>query len=205
MSTDSPEFWDETWAEAGASGSGSDEILAKMVEHLAPQRALEIGCGLGGNAVWLAEHGWRVTAVDYSEIAIEKAKQLAAERGLEVDFLVADASTYRPSESFELITSFFIQLFPQQRAAMLANMSQALAPGGTLLFVSHDRSGPLSGWTEEDQLSLTDPQEIVGELPGLQIEQASVLEDGGSEHDAYENGESHGSRTTVVRAVRPES
>ena len=198
MSTDSPKFWDETWADTGAIGSGSDELLAEHVKHLTPGRALEIGCGMGGNAVWLAKNGWQVNAVDYSPVAIEKGKQLAAEQGVSVDFVVADASKYQPIENFDLITSFYIQLFPVQRARMLANMSKALAPGGTLLFVSHDESGSPSGWSEEDLLSLTNPEEIVKELPDLQIERALVLEHDGGEHEA----ESHGSRTTVVRAIR---
>ena len=210
MSTDSPEFWDSMWADIGSVGSGSDEILAEQVGHMTPGRALEIGCGIGGNAIWLAKNGWEVTAVDYSPVAIEKGKQLAAEQRVRVDFVVADASTYQPVGDFDLITSFYIQLFPVQRASMLANMSEALALGGTLLFVSHDESGSLSGWSEEDRLSLTNPEQIVRELPDLQIEQALVLEQYGGEHGAHEgehgaheDDESHGFRTTVVRATRP--
>jgi SAM-dependent methyltransferase len=190
MSTDSPKFWDETWAEMGAIGSGSDEILAVQVRHLIPGRALEIGCGMGGNAVWLAEHGWYVTAVDYSSVAIEKGEKLAAERGVSVDFVVADASTYQPVGNFDLIASFYIQPFAAQRASMLAQMSKALAPGGTLLFVSHDKAGPPSGWSEEDLLSLTSPEEIVRELLGLQIKQSATLN--------HEDGSSN----TIVRATQ---
>ncbi|MBS32881.1 MAG: class I SAM-dependent methyltransferase [SAR202 cluster bacterium] len=83
-----------------------------------------------------------MTALDYSPVAIEKGRQLAAEQGVNVEFIVGEASEYRPSERFDLITSFYIQLFPAQRANMLASMSDGLAPGGTLLFVSHDKSGP---------------------------------------------------------------
>ena len=67
----------------------------------------------------------------------------------------------------------------------LAKISEMLAPGGTLLFVSHDKSGSPSGWSEQDLLSLTNPEEIVRELPDLQIEHAFVLEN-----------------TTVVKAIR---
>ena len=73
MSTDTPEFWDDMWTDMEDCGSGSDRILAEQVESLTPARALEIGCGTGGNAVWLAEKGWRVTAVDYSAVAIENS------------------------------------------------------------------------------------------------------------------------------------
>ena len=156
-----------------------------------------------------------MTAVDYSAVAIEKGKRLADERGVNVEFVVADASQYQPKDHYNLITCFYIQLFPQQRANMLANMSKALAPGGTFLFVSHDKSGPPSGWSEEDLLSLTTPEKIVAELPELQIKQASVLNhdaegshashahhDGG-EQERREAHDAHGSSSTIVRAIRP--
>ena len=215
MSTDTPEFWNETWADIEDCGSGSDEILADQIECLTPGRALDVGCGTGGNAVWLAKHGWQVTAVDYSVVAIEKGKRLAAEQGVNVEFAVADASTREPQGHYDLITCFYIQMFPPQRANMLAKVSKALAPGGTFLFVSHDKSGPPSGWSVEDLRSLTTPEEIVAELSELQIEQAFVLNhdaevshashmhDDGGELEPHEAHDSHGSSSTIVRAIRP--
>ena len=211
MSTDTPEFWNEIWSDTDDLGSGSDEILADQLKDLTPGRALEIGCGDGRNAVWMAEQGWRVTAVDYSTVAIEKGRGLAAKRGVDVEFVEADAASYEPGDSFDLITSFYIQLFPRDRANMLAAMSKQLAPGGTLLFVSHDKSAPPSVWSEEDLLSLTTPEEVVAELAGLQIEQAIVLSHGGEGpepshvHNAegHESQGSHGSSSTIVRATRP--
>ncbi len=187
MSTDTPEFWNEIWADIEDCGSGSNEILVDQVKNLTPGRVLEYGCGTGGNAIWLAKQGWEVTAVDYSGVAIEKGKRLAAEQGVNVSLFVADASGYQPQGQYDLIASFYIQLFPQQRASMLVNSSNALTPGGSILFVSHDKSGPPSGWSVEDMESLTTPDEIVAELPELQIEQAFVLK----------------SSTTIVKAIRP--
>ena len=215
MSTDTPDFWNNMWAYLEDCGSGSDEILADQITGLEPGRVLEIGCGTGGNAVWLAKQGWQVTAVDFSLVAVEQGKRVAAEQGVNVDFVVADASTYQPQRQFDLITSFYIQLFPAQRANMLSNMSNALVPGGTLLFVSHDKSNPPSGWTEQDILSLTTPEEIVAELSELQIEQAIVLRDETvSSHESQMpicDGDKaphgahhpHRSHTTIVRAIRP--
>ena len=212
MSTDTPKFWDDLWADIEDCGSGSDEILADHVGSLTPGRALEVGCGTGGNAIWLAKQGWLVTAVDHSSVAVEMGRMMAAELGADVEFIVADASTYIPKDHYDLITCFYIQLFPEQRAALLANMSRALAPEGTLLFVSHDKSGSPAGWSDEDLLSLTTPEEIVAELSGLQIEMAYVLGGGdagalavhmdndGNEHEA--DG-SQDSNTTVVRATLP--
>ncbi len=215
MSTDTPDFWNEIWADTEDCGSGSDEILADQVRRLTPGRALDVGCGTGANAVWLATQGWQVTAVDYSVVAIQKGKRLAAERGVNLEFVVADASQYQPQGNYDLITCFYIQLFPQHRVGMLANMSEALAPGGTFLLVSHDKSGPPDGWSEDDLLSLTTPEEIVAELGDLQIEQAFVLSHDaegshashvhhdGDEQEPCEAHDSHGSSSTIVRAIRP--
>ena len=215
MSTDTPEFWNKIWSDIEDCGSGSDGILAEQVERLTRGLALDIGCGAGGNAVWLAKKGWQVTAVDYSEVAIERGKRLAAEQGVNVEFVVAEASTYQPQRNYDLITCFYIQMFPSQRANMLANVSKTLAPGGTLLFVSHDKSGPPSGWSEEDLLSLTTPEEIVVELPELLIEQAFVLNPDAEgshapqmhkdvgERESHEVHDSRGSNSTILRAIRP--
>ena len=211
MSTDTPKFWDDLWADIEDCGSGSDEILADHVRNLKPGRALEIGCGTGGNAIWLSKKDWLVTAVDFSLVAVEKGRRMAVEQGADIEFVVADASTYIPRGQYDLITSLYIQLFPEQRAAMLSNMSKALAPGGILLFVSHDKSGSPAGWSEEDLLSLTTPEEIVAELSGLQIEMAYVLGGGDADrashmqHDGSEDEhqDCRHSNTTIVKATRP--
>ena len=206
MSTDTPEFWNEIWADIEDCGSGSDQILVDEVEPLTPGRALDIGCGTGGNAVSLARQGWKVTAVDHSVVAIEKGKRRAVEQAVNIEFVVADASLYQPLSDYDLISCFYIQMFPTDRANMLAKMSEALAPGGTILFVSHDKSGPPTGWSEEDLPSLATPEEVVAELLGLEIEQAFVLEHNvESSHVCHEGTEqeTHQSRSTIVRAIRP--
>ena len=208
---DTAQWWNEIWATMDEASPGPDEILRNQVEGLPPGRALDIGCGAGGNAVWLAEQGWQVTAVDYSEVAVEKGKLLASERGTAVDFVVADAASFQPQGRYHLITSFYIQLPPEHRAKMLSNAAEALAPGGALLFVSHDKSSPPQGWAGDDLLTLTTPYEVAFELSDLKIEQAFVLEHGGPEHCASQvhdsedthNHESHGLSSTIVRAVRP--
>jgi SAM-dependent methyltransferase len=195
-------------------------MLVAQTATLTPGRALEIGCGAGANAVWLAERGWKVTAIDFAKAAIEQGRRLAGDRGVDVDFLVADAASYEPDREYDLVTSFYIQLPSAERAAMLATAASALAPSGTLLFVSHDRSSPPPDWTEEDLDTLTTPDEIASELSELEIKEAYVLEHehGGAhaspvressaapnEHGSQnaDAGDSPLARTTVVRAVRP--
>ena len=200
MSTDIIESWNEIWEKADYAAAVHDAVLEDIAGRLEPGRALEIGCGVGANALWLAERGWKATAVDYSDVAVRKASDLAAARGLDVEFLVDDATTFRPEGRFDLITSFYIQLPPEHRARMLSNAAASLAPGGTLLFVGHDKSAPPSGWDDEDLESLTTPEEVAAELPGLQIVQVSLIEDDGAhmshmpdpdEEEGHENGDSH--------------
>ena len=221
MSTDTIESWNEIWEKADYAAAVHDAVLEDIAGRLEPGRALEIGCGVGANALWLAERGWKATAVDYSDVAIRKASELAAARGLDAEFLVDDATTFRPEGRFDLITSFYIQLPPEHRARMLANSAASLAPGGTLLFVGHDKSAPPPGWSDDDLESLATPDEVVAELPGLEVLQASLIEDDGAhmshmpdpdEEEGHENdepheadeheGHSHGASTLVV-ARRP--
>ena len=180
MKSDTEEFWDDIWATMEHTFGDYDELLEEHTKSLKPGRALDLGCGSGGNAVWLAGRGWRVTAVDFSSVAIEKAKQRAADNQVEVEFIASDVTVYRPHGLYDLITSFYIQLWPEQRAQMLSAAVEALAPGGRLLFVSHDQSSPPSGWSREDLESLTTPDQVAAELHGLRIERAEVMEETGA-------------------------
>ncbi len=223
MRTDTVEFWNEIWSTMDHAFADHDRALVDHVDDLKPGRALDLGCGSGGNAIWLAERGWQVTAVDFSEVVIDKARKRVADSGIEVEFVVSDVTTYRLDGRYDLITSFYIQLWPDQRARMLSNAAEVLAPGGRLLFVSHDKSRPLAGWSDEDLASLTTPEEVVAELSGLRIERADVVKESGAhmddmpdrdeshghephrhsgEYTEHGEGQSHGA-TTIVVAVRP--
>tara|TARA_Y100000294_G_scaffold170290_1_gene182396 strand:+ start:2768 stop:3298 length:531 start_codon:yes stop_codon:yes gene_type:complete len=175
---------------------------------LHPGRALDIGCGEGANAVWLAEQGWRVTAVDFAESGIRRGRELAAERGVEVDFLVADAGSYQSDDRFDLIILFYIQLAAEARLKVLATAARALAPGGLLLFAGHDRSDPPHEWKDEDRATLTTPEQVASELPGLTVLRAAVVSHEAGAHTAslqHESEGEHGSHgaTTLVLAVQP--
>ncbi len=224
MKSDTVEFWNDVWATMDHTFAGPDQLLAEQIQGLNPGRALDLGCGSGGNAVWLAGRGWQVTAVDFSSVAIGKAKLRAADNQVEVKFIVSDVTAYRPGELYDLIICFYIQLWPELRARMLSRIAKALAPGGRFLFVSHDQSSPPSGWSREDLASLTTPSEVAAELLGLRIERAAVVTERGAhaghtpdsgapeEHDS--RGSEHGSHeepepgapsrgaTTVVMGIK---
>jgi SAM-dependent methyltransferase len=114
-------------------------FLADEAATLEPGRALDLACGEGRNAVWLAEHGWSVTGVDFAEVGIDKGRRLAAERGVEVAWVVADATTWTPpAVGYDLVAVCYLQLPATARRQALAVAATATAPGGTLVVIAHD-------------------------------------------------------------------
>ena len=132
--------WDERYADRPLVWSaGPNQFLTEEVAGLPPGRALDLACGEGRNALWLAEQGWQVTGTDFSAVAIDKARQRAEQLGLEAAFHVADATDTAPGGPYDLVIVFYLQLPAEQRRAAHRNAAAALAPGGTLVIVGHDR------------------------------------------------------------------
>jgi thioredoxin reductase/SAM-dependent methyltransferase len=114
--------------------------LETAVGTLAPGSALDVGCGEGADAIWLAGRGWQVRAVDFSAISLERAAQHAAEAGVEVDWQRVDVTDWKPEATYDLVTSHFLQLPREPRREVFGRLAAAVAPGGTLLLVGHDVS-----------------------------------------------------------------
>ncbi|WP_424467107.1 class I SAM-dependent methyltransferase [Pseudoclavibacter helvolus] len=147
------EFWEELYSAKPAIWSGRvNANLASVVGGLSPGRALDLGCGEGGDAIWLAQQSWRVTGIDISSVAIERARAAATAAGVDgsrLDFVVGDLETWRPAEPLDLVTASFFQSPVQlQRARILREAALMLAPGGHLLTVAH--AGPPS-WVETSE------------------------------------------------------
>ena len=88
-----------------------NRFLVAEAETLAPGRAIDLACGEGRNAVWLAERGWQSVGVDFSEVGLQKARELANSRGVNVEWVVADLLGYRPDpHEFDLVLVFYLQL-----------------------------------------------------------------------------------------------
>jgi SAM-dependent methyltransferase len=147
------------------------------VEDLRPGRALDLGCGEGRNAVWLAQRGWRVTAVDFSEIALARARRLASSRSAAVEWVVADLRAYEPpAGAFDLVLYLYVHLPAPARRLVLRRAAAALAPGGALLVLGHDLANLTAGHGgPSDPAVLYTPAEIVTELPRLRIERAEQV------------------------------
>lgn len=158
--------WDQRYASRDRLWSPApNDVLVAAVAGLRPGRALDLGCGEGADALWLAERGWKVTAVDFSSVALERARAAARSRGLELCWVRADLRSYMPSNApFDLVTLLFIHLPPAERPALLARTAALVAPGGTLIVAGHDRSNPPEAHGPRRPDVLFTPEEIVREL-----------------------------------------
>ena len=118
-----------------------NRFLVAETETLAPGRAIDLACGEGRNAIWLAERGWRAVGADFSEVGLRKARELADSRGVNVEWVAADLLDYRPGpQAFDLVLVFYLQLAAADRQRVLQAAVEAVAPGGTFLLVAHDSS-----------------------------------------------------------------
>ncbi len=132
--------WEDRYRAAPVwSGRANPQLVAEIAE-LGPGTALDVGCGEGGDALWLAELGWRVTAVDFSTVALARGAAHAQERGLadRIDWVHADLRTWTPPEAaFDLVTAQYMHLPVADRKPLFDRLAAAVAPGGTLLIVGH--------------------------------------------------------------------
>ncbi len=155
-----------------------NRFVVEELEHVAPGRALDLGCGEGRNAVWLAARGWRVTGVDFSRVALEKAQLLAGDRGVEVEWVEADVRTWRPDEAaYDLVIVCYLHLQAEERRQAFAHAAAGLAPGGTFLVVGHDLANLAYGiGGPQDPAILYTAGDIAGELAPLDVERACIVE-----------------------------
>ena len=167
--------WDERYRQAEWVWSlAPNRFVAEQLAGLSPGRALDLACGEGRNALWLARRGWRVTAVDFSEVALDKGRERAAKDGLQLDWVAADLTVYVPEPGgFDLVLIAYLHLHPDDMQAVLSRAADALAPGGTLFVVGHDATNPAEGvGGPQDSSILYTPDVIAASLGPLRIERA---------------------------------
>ena len=157
-----------------------NRFLVAETETLAPGRAIDLACGEGRNAIWLAERGWRTVGVDFSEVGLQKARQLAAGRGVSAEWVAADLLEYRPEpKAFDLVLVFYLQVPAVERQPVLQAAADAVAPAGTFLLVAHDSSNLQHGYGgPQDPAVLYTARDVVADIDGrgLQIERAERVE-----------------------------
>lgn len=170
--------WDERYASAPdlVWTAEPNRFVVEEVAGLSPGRAIDLAAGEGRNAVWLAQQGWDVTAVDFSPVAIERGRELARQRNVTVDWQVADVTGYTPqADGFDLVLIAYLHLPAAESAAVLSHARDAVRADGRILVVGHDLAN-LSGGTggPQDPDILLTPEAVVKELQGLRIRRAET-------------------------------
>ena len=173
------EDWNERYAQKELVWTAEpNRRFAAEVDGLEPGRALDLACGEGRNAVWLAERGWRVTGVDFSDVALEKAARLAASRDVDVNWVVADVLDLEPEPgAFDLVAVLYLQLPREALLQAMRTAAVAVAPGGTLLVLGHDTTNLADGHGgPRDASVLYTAEDLVPALGDLLVERAEAVE-----------------------------
>ena len=160
----------------------ANQFVAAETEHLPPGRALDLAAGEGRNAIWLAQRGWNVTAVDFSQVALDKGRRLAESLDLadKLEWIRADVVTWTPPpDSYDLVVIAYLHLPASALRTAISHAASGLAAGGTIVIVGHDVTnldGGTGGPQDPDVLytpeQLTD---IVAEA-GLHTTKAGTVE-----------------------------
>lgn len=185
MSTiEAQEYWEQHYGAHDRVWTGRvNAQLADAVESLRPGRALDLGCGEGADALWLADRGWRVVAVDVSHTALQRAAADALDRGLErhIDFQRHDLSDSFPEGIFDLVTAHYLHSPARlNREQVLRRAAEAVESGGLLLIVDHGAAPPWAAKPAHDH-SFPSVDEVVASLnlddnawERLQVESVSL-------------------------------
>lgn len=165
--------WDERYAGTDLVwSSGPNHFVEAEVSGLPPGRALDLAAGEGRNAIWLAEQGWQVSAVDFSAVGLDKGRRVLAAheraRDLHVDWVQHDVLTFDPGPvGYDLALLAYLQLPGEERRAAIRAGFAALAAGGHLVVVAHDSTNLTEGTGgPQDPTVLYTAEEVLGDLDG---------------------------------------
>ena len=164
--------WDRRYAESErVFWIEPSPFLVELAAPLPSGRALDLAAGEGRNAVWLAERGWRVTAVDFSRVGLEKAERRAREAGVEMDYVHADLYGYEPPpRAFDLILIAYMHPKPRKRRLVFGRAAEAVAPDGHILVMGRDLSDLPAGLGPSDPARRFTPRRLSGAFPGIELE-----------------------------------
>lgn len=159
-------FWDGHYSRRAADAPVArvNVRLAEIAGPLRPGAALDLGCGAGGDALWLADQGWQVTAVDIAASAVNLLRQHADRAGKAVNALCVDLAEDFPAGTFDLVSAqYFHTPFTLDRAQVLRTAAKAVNSGGRLVIVDHGSTAPWS-WNQDADVRYPTPQEVAAEL-----------------------------------------
>lgn len=169
--------WNKRYAEKDLIWSAEpNQLFASLIENLNPGRALDVGCGEGRNAIWLAEQGWQVDAVDFSSTAINKARQIAYRRNVAVNFRHEDiCTTIVRKNYYDLVAVVFLHTSIEERVDWLTKVACGVANNGRFIYIGHDPLNIKKGvGGPQDVALLPECDEICNYLNGFDILQSEV-------------------------------
>ena len=164
--------WDARYAGSELIWSAEpNRFVAAEVDGLVPGRALDLACGEGRNALWLASRGWYAVGVDFSPVALEKARALAARAGVDVEWVLDDVTTYEPPPgAFDLVVIAYLHLRAGVLGPVLARAASAVSPGGVFLLVGHDSTNVTEGHGgPQDPSVLYGPDDVIAAVGGVLV------------------------------------
>jgi len=164
--------WDQRYDQADLVWSeGPNRFVEEIARELPAGRALDLACGEGRNAIWLARQGWTVTGVDFSAVEIEKARRLGESAGVAVEWRCADVVTFKPQAAcVDFVLLSYLQLPAREMADVVASGSRALAAGGSLLVVGHARANLTDGTGgPQDPDVLYEPDDVGNWLRDVEV------------------------------------
>jgi 2-polyprenyl-3-methyl-5-hydroxy-6-metoxy-1,4-benzoquinol methylase len=164
-----PASWEERYAGEEQIWSGSPNAqLVTEVAGLTPGTALDVGCGEGGDAIWLAEHGWRVTGADFSANGLARAARHAAGAGVadRIEWWQVDARTFAADgRTWDLVTTHFLHPPDEGMVEVTRRLAGAVAPGGHLLVVGHAPSEAFTQLSASHRRAMFTAQDVLSGLP----------------------------------------
>jgi SAM-dependent methyltransferase len=165
--------WDARYAASELVWSrGPNTFVEAECAALPPGRAVDLACGEGRNAIWLAERGWQVTAVDFSQVALDKGRRLAGDLAGDgdVDWVCADATQWRGAD-LDLAVVAYLQVPAGDRRTAVRNAVASLRPGGTLVWVGHDSTNLAEGTGgPQDPAVLMTAEDLLDDLDGIPVD-----------------------------------
>jgi 2-polyprenyl-3-methyl-5-hydroxy-6-metoxy-1,4-benzoquinol methylase len=200
------DFWEQRYASTQVWSGRVNQTLAEVARGLVVGSALDLGCGEGGDAIWLARAGWQVTAVDISTNALERGRAAADAARVpsgRIEWVAADLASWQPAGTYDLVSACFLQSpVSLPRTEILRRAATAVAPGGSLLIISHAEMPPWASEHHHEHADFLGPAEEVAAL-GLDSRDWDVVLAEVRERDAVgPDGASARLKDSVVRARR---
>jgi SAM-dependent methyltransferase len=200
------EYWNDRYSESTRIWSGKPNVeLVGEVADLQPGSALDLGCGEGGDAIWLAQQGWQVTAVDVSAVALSRAAQHAEEAGVAADRISwqqHELGKSFPDGTFDLVSAQFLHsTVDLPREDILRTAAEAVAPGGVLLIEGHLDWPDAVKHGDHPDVRFPTPDEVIADL-GLTDDRWEILVSRAHEREQIIDGKPLTRRDGTVKARR---